>query len=125
MIILNFIVLLDGTVGIDISLLVSTFTRGMNVDVQKVRPTLGIAEEPDYGFCEASIGRLDMDILQLEGNLTALLEKLGEDRPKRKDKDDDAFITRCILKVLKKAFGITLFDSSSNCLKCNMGKILH
>ena len=114
MIILNFIVLLDGTVGIDISLLVSTFTRGMNVDVQKVRPTLGIAEEPDYGFCEASIGRLDMDILQLEGNLTALLEKLGEDRPKRKDKDDDAFITRCILKVLKKAFGITLFDSSSN-----------
>ena len=89
----------DGTVGTDIPLLVSTFSRGMDVSVRKVKPSLGYAEEPDYGFCESSIGRLDMDIDKLEDNLTILLRKLNENRPKRKDKDE-SFATRCILKVL-------------------------
>ena len=91
--------LLDGTIGNDIPLLIATFTRGMDVTVQKPKPTLGIADEPDYGFCEAPIGRLDMDIVALESNLTVLLQKLNENRPKRKEKDDDSFITRCILRV--------------------------
>jgi len=88
----------DGTIGTDIPLIVATFTRGMIVNVKKVKPSLGVEEEPDYGFCEATIGRLDMDITKLENNLTILLQKLNENRPKRKDKDD-TFISRCILKV--------------------------
>ena len=71
----------------------------MNVTVKKVKPTLGYADEPDYGFCEATIGRLDMDIDKLKDNLVVLLQTLNEQRPlKRKDKDE-TFITRCILKV--------------------------
>ena len=92
---------IDGTVGTDIPLLVSTFSRGMDITVKKVKPTLGYADEPDYGFCEATIGRLDMDADKLEDNLTVIINSLNEKRPlKRKDKDD-TFITRCILKVLK------------------------
>ena len=71
----------------------------MFVNVEKVKPTLGIADEPDYGFCDATIGRLDMEDAKLESNLSAMLLKLSENRPKRKDKDDNSFITRCILKV--------------------------
>ena len=93
---------IDGTIGNDIPLLIATFTRGMHVSVHKIRASLGTTEEPDYGFCEASIGRLDMDITKIEGNLTTLLMKLSEDRPKRKDKEDNAFITRCILKVSRR-----------------------
>ena len=82
-------------------MLVATFIRGMEVSVKKMKPTLGFANEPDYGFCEASVGRLDMDIHSIESNITVLLQKLNEDRPKRKEKDDQSFITRCILKVCK------------------------
>jgi len=89
----------DGTVGTDIPLLVSTFSRGMDITVKKVKPTLGYADEPDYGFCEATIGRLDMDADKLEDNLTVVINSLNEKRPlQRKDKDE-TFITRCILKV--------------------------
>ena len=89
----------NGTIGNDIPLLIATITRGMDVTIQKPKPSLGIADEPDYGFCEAPIGRLDMDVAAIESNLTVLLQKLNENRPKRKEKDDDSFITRCILKV--------------------------
>jgi len=89
----------EGTVGTDVPLLVSTWCRGMDVTVKKVKPSLGYVEEPDYGYCEASIGKLDMDVDKLEANLTALLQALHEQRPmKRRDKDE-TFITRCILKV--------------------------
>lgn len=94
----------EGTVGTDVPSLVATWCRGMDVTVKKVKPSLGYIEEPDYGFCEASIGKLDMDVDKLEANLTALLEALNEQRPmKRKDKDE-TFITRCILKVEGKNF---------------------
>ena len=86
--------------GYDIPLMVATFARGMTVNVQKVKPTLGVADEPDYAFCEATIGRLDMDNEKLAGNLSALLQKMSENRVKRKDPKDDAFITRCIIKVI-------------------------
>ena len=93
--------ILEGTVGTDVPLLVSTWCRGMDVTVKKVKPSLGYVEEPDYGFCEASIGKLDMDVDKLEANLTALLYALHEQRPmKRRDKDE-TFITRCILKVFR------------------------
>ena len=73
----------------------------MDVTVKKVKPSLGYVEEPDYGYCEASIGKLDMDVDKLEANLTALLQALHEQRPmKRRDKDE-TFITRCILKVFE------------------------
>ena len=90
---------LDGTVGDDVPLMVSTFARGMRVNVKKVKPILGYQDEQDYGFCEATIGTLDMDVKHLEENLTSLLEKLNANRPKRKDKNDTNYITRCILKV--------------------------
>ena len=81
-------------------MMVATFARGMDVKVQKIKPTLGLADEPDYGFCEATIGRLDMDNEKLASNLSALLQKMSENRVKRKDPTDDAFITRCIVKVI-------------------------
>ena len=80
-------------------LIIATFSRGMFVNVEKVKPTLGMADEPDYAFCDATIGRLDMEDAKLESNLSAMLLKLSENRPKRKEKDDTSFITRCILKV--------------------------
>ena len=92
---------IDGTVGTDISLLVSTFSRGMDITVKKVKPTLGYADEPDYGFCEATIGRLDMDADKLEDNLTVIINSLNEKRPHQRKDKDETFITRCILKVLK------------------------
>jgi len=92
----------DGTVGDDVPLMVSTFARGMHVNVKKVKPILGYQDEQDYGFCEATIGTLDMEVKHLEENLTSLLEKLNANRPKRKDKNDTNYITRCILKVKEK-----------------------
>ena len=92
---------IDGTVGTDISLLVSTFSRGMDITVKKVKPTLGYADEPDYGFCEATIGRLDMDADKLEDNLTVIINSLNEKRPHQRKDKDETFLTRCILNVLK------------------------
>lgn len=86
--------LTDGTIGTDVPRLVKTFGKGMYVDVLKMKPTLGkkralgffthlshlfnskilgIADEPDFGYCEATIGTLEMEEHQLNDNLTALL----------------------------------------------------
>jgi len=90
-----------GTVGPDVSLLVKAFARGMNIQVMKVKPELGIADEPDYGYCEAPIGTLEMEPAQVKENLDAILDKLDEGRPpKRKDPNDVAFMTRCVLRVV-------------------------
>ena len=88
-----------GTVGTDLALLVKTFSSGMLVDVKKPKPTPGIKDEPDYGYCVAPIGTLDMDAHQIGENLDAMLEKLNENRPRRKDPTDIKFITRCIVRV--------------------------
>ena len=37
----------------------------------------GVADEPDYASCEASIGRLDMDISQLKDNLVNIFTFLS------------------------------------------------
>ena len=73
----------------------------MDVTVKKVKPALGYVHEPDYGFCEASIGKLDMDLDKLEANLTALLQALHEQRPMKRNDKDETFITRCVLKVYR------------------------
>ena len=89
----------NGTIGEDIGLLVKTFGRGMEVQIRKVKPDLGVADEPDYGYCIAPIGTLDMDPALIAENLDAILEKLDENRPKRKDPKDNAFLTRCMIRV--------------------------
>lgn len=94
----------EGTVGPDVPSMVSTWCRGMDVTVKKVKPALGYVHEPDYGFCEASIGKLDMDLDKLEANLTALLQALHEQRPLKRNDKDETFITRCVLKVEGKNF---------------------
>ena len=93
--------ILEGTVGPDVPSMVSTWCRGMDVTVKKVKPALGYVHEPDYGFCEASIGKLDMDVDKLEANLTVLLQALHEQRPLKRNDKDETFITRCILKVFR------------------------
>lgn len=87
----------DGTVGLDVPLLVKTFGRGMFVSVNKVQPTLGVADEPDYASCEVTIGRLDMDDEHIKENLEVLLTALNEHKPKRKD--DSGLLTRIIFSV--------------------------
>lgn len=89
---------LDGTIGSDIPMMVKTFGRGMFVDVLKVKPALGMANEPDYAYCEATIGRLDMDIVELKDNLNIFLETLNENKPKRRDNSEE-FLSRCILHL--------------------------
>ena len=64
----------------------------MHLQVEKVKPSLGVADEPDYAFCKATIGRLDMEVEDLNENLTVMLENLNQNKPKRKD--GSGFITR-------------------------------
>ena len=87
-----------GTVGKDIVRMIQTFAKGMQLDVKKVKPGLGIADEPDYGFCNTTIGRLGMDPEDLNENLTVILQALNEHKPNRKDKT--GFITRVMLYCL-------------------------
>lgn len=73
------------SIGSDVVKMVQTFAKGMQVTVEKVKPGLGVADEPDYGVCKATIGRLGMANEDLVENMTAILEKLNENKPKRKD----------------------------------------
>ena len=34
----------------------------MALNVEKVKPAVGVADEPDYGHCVATIGRLGMEV---------------------------------------------------------------
>ena len=70
----------------------------MHLQVEKVKPSLGVADEPDYAFCKATIGRLDMEVEDLNENLTVMLENLNQNKPKRKD--GSGFITRVQLYCL-------------------------
>ncbi len=47
---------INGTIGDDVPLLIKKFGKGMEVEIKKVKPALGTADEPDYGYCVASIG---------------------------------------------------------------------
>jgi len=80
------------TIGTDMVRMIQTFCKGMYIHVEKVRPSTGVADEPDYGFCKTTIGRLKMDVEDLNTNLSVILEGFNEEAPKRKDKS--GFITR-------------------------------
>jgi len=88
----------NGTIGIDIVRMIQTFAKGMALNVEKVKPAVGVADEPDYGHCVATIGRLGMEVDDMKANLTAVLDVLDEMKPKRKD--GTGFITRVMLYCL-------------------------
>ena len=70
------------------------------MNVEKVKPGLGISDEPDYGQCFTTVGRLGMSIQDIYANLTCILETVDEMKPKRKD--GSGFITRVSLYCLPK-----------------------
>ena len=70
----------------------------MHLSVQKAKNIPGYAEEPDYASCRTTIGRLEMSPEDMNENLTAILERLNESKPKRKD--GTGFITRVSLYCL-------------------------
>ena len=37
--------------------MIQTFCKGMYLQVEKVRPSTGVADEPDYGVCKTTIGK--------------------------------------------------------------------
>ena len=37
--------------------MIQTFCKGMYIHVEKVRPSTGVADEPDYGVCRTTIGK--------------------------------------------------------------------
>ena len=82
----------DGTIGNDMVRMVQTFAKGMYLNVKKVAPSAGVKDEPDYGFCTATIGRLNMSVDDMRDNLWVILDSLNVNAPKRKDKT--GFITR-------------------------------
>ena len=45
------------TVGTDMVRMIQTFCKGMYIHVEKVRPSTGVADEPDYGVCRTTIGK--------------------------------------------------------------------
>lgn len=49
---------LDGTVSDDVVKMVRTFRSGMAVEVKKPVPSLLVANEPDFGYCEVPLGYL-------------------------------------------------------------------
>jgi hypothetical protein len=98
-----------GTIGKDIPGMINIFGKGMHLGINKVKPSLGVADEPDYGFCETSIGRLEMNVEDIHENLTAILEVINENKPKRKD--NSGFITRVMAYILPS--GATSVPSTS------------
>ncbi|QQP42141.1 39S ribosomal protein L1_ mitochondrial [Caligus rogercresseyi] len=48
------------------------------VAVKKVPPSLLVEDEPDYGYCIAEVGRLQMDSEKLKENINGILLALGE-----------------------------------------------
>ena len=45
------------TIGSDMVRMIQTFCKGMYLQVEKVRPSTGVADEPDYGVCKTTIGK--------------------------------------------------------------------
>jgi ribosomal protein L1 len=54
---------LDGTLGSDMLKMIRTFRTGISVEVKKVKKTLGIDDDPSYGFCE--VGRRQAECTSL------------------------------------------------------------
>ena len=88
----------NGTIGSNMVRLVQTFAKGMYLNVKKIQASAGVKDEPDYGFCTATIGRLSMTVEDMNENLTEILTNLNQNAPKRKD--GSGFITRVQTYVL-------------------------
>ncbi len=86
----------SGTVGADVSKMVRTFRSGMQVQVKKPVPSLLVAKEPDFGWCEVPLGLLSQEEGELKANLDMLLETLEENRPRR---EQGGWITRVTLQL--------------------------
>jgi len=79
------------TLDIDVPSLVKKFKAGMRVSGAKTDL------EPDYGWVEAPVGTLDMDIEGMEGNLEAIfLDTLTHRVPTR---TPETFVLGCVLKT--------------------------
>ena len=90
--------LANGTLGTDVIRMIQTFAKGLQINVKKPKTGLGLADEPDFGFCESTIGRLTMPPEDMNHNLSAILAALNEHKPRRKD--GTGFITRVMLYCL-------------------------
>ena len=44
----------------------------MSLNVEKVKPAMGVADEPDYGYCVATIGRLGMEVDDMKVKLVSM-----------------------------------------------------
>lgn len=88
----------NGTIGTDMTRMIQTFGQGIQLNVVKAKAQPGYMDEPDYGSCVGTIGRLNMSIEDLTANLDVVLEVLRENKPKRKD--GSGFITRVMLYCL-------------------------
>ena len=44
----------------------------MSLNVEKVKPAVGVADEPDYGHCVATIGRLGMEVDDMKVKLDSM-----------------------------------------------------
>ncbi len=67
----------------------------LTFQVKKVVPSVYVAKQPDYGYCEASLGYLSTEDEKLKDNLDVLLETLMEAKPRR---EKGGFITRSVIK---------------------------
>ncbi|XP_014273714.1 large ribosomal subunit protein uL1m [Halyomorpha halys] len=77
----------SGTLGTNIGEMVTTFRKGIQYTA------LQDSSVPDYGFVDAHIGNLNMEVNHLEENFKCLLEDINMMRPKR----PGPFITRALL----------------------------
>jgi len=113
----------EDTVGPDVAMLVKTFAKGMVIDVNKVKPQLGVAgDEPDYAFCVFPIGDTEMGHEQIGLNLDVILDSLMEKAPKRKDPKDNAFLTRCSLSLAGDKDPTAKFSVLRHVIKDNKGR---
>lgn len=88
----------NGSIGTDITRMIQTFAKGIQLDIVKAKSQPGYMDEPDYASCVGTIGRLNMNVEDLTANLEVILEVVREMKPKRKD--GSGFVTRAMLYCL-------------------------
>lgn len=88
----------DGTISSDLENLIKTYQDGIVVDVNKVKKSLTVLDEPDYGFCVFEIARLDMSDEEIVANINGALKALSIKNIITR-KSDSKFITRCQMFV--------------------------
>ncbi|XP_044729005.1 50S ribosomal protein L1 [Chrysoperla carnea] len=105
----------NGTLGPDISNMIHNFLTGIKYNANKDE------REQDYAAVNAVFGTLNMETIQLEENLIALLKDVDSAKPRR----NNPFITRCYLlsPPSREKFIINLeqyIDSSENTNKSSL-----